>query len=835
VWYETTRRLYTLCDRLGLRGSEPFDFNFNVDGTILVVSAVDGLTPFARDRVQIACALGVGTIIPFINKVDLVDTAHVREVAYEVKSCLRACDYRGAEMPVIYGSAVKALQGDADATRSVTALTSAMDRYFTASGASAPVAQRCDTPDVWAADGVFLVAGLGFSPPPSTPDEGGLLQRHGDDDAAVALPQSPIHAFPVVLAVEALTAAMVTDFVDAGCDDAVFTVEQGVARASFERRAPSFEDAVMGAIVQLMSVETAVQVARVEPDDLVTASGIAERTGRTRQSVALLATGQRGRGGFPTPVSTADGKTRIWRWTDVLEWERRDAETPAADLARAHFVAAVNGALTVVRHLARYREHGGGTRIAAAVRTLAIGAQPEVRDLDDRLGYRAPPDAGYANVTLRIEALPWLTYGFVIVLTGDAMTASVVTDFINAGCDDVEFTVEQGVARASFERRAPSFEDAVVGAIVQLMSVETAVQVARVEPDDLVTASGIAERTGRTRQSVALLATGQRGRGGFPTPVSTADGKTRIWRWTDVLEWERRDAETPAADLARAHFVAAVNGALDVVGHLTRYRTHGGEPQFVDAVRATASSASDGAEATAGEALAHVRSQPLASRSDGSPSPAKATCYAVVYPTLGVSRVQSHVLPLTAWVMDDLTRALKAARPDILPWLEDAAAAYGRGISAGRNGRYESVDAWDQVVLVNAMKILRFGTVRNLEAVPENVPLQMYRDPGACAWSTSTVSRRQFGFLDLDGTADGAWDRASRKCVERNDQSSAVAKLRRSNDFEWRMLVSSWVFAYSVKHLAQQHLPDAMPTIDDAVERIERDLGRLCRHIDPGV
>lgn len=58
---------------------------------------------------------------------------------------------------------------------------------------------------------------------------------------------------------------------------------------------------------------------RVEPDDLVTMSEIAERRGRSRESVRVLVAGRRGRGDFPAPVSHLRSRSRLWRWPEVAE------------------------------------------------------------------------------------------------------------------------------------------------------------------------------------------------------------------------------------------------------------------------------------------------------------------------------------------------------------------------------------------------------------------------------------------------------------------------------------------------------------------------------------
>ncbi|MFQ5845167.1 MAG: GTPase RsgA, partial [Planctomycetota bacterium] len=66
-------------------------------------------------------------------------------------------------------------------------------------------------------------------------------------------------------------------------------------------------------------------LARVEPDDLVTASEIARRARRSRQSIQQLVEGTRGPGGFPPPVSSLTKRSPIWRWAEVAQWFRSTA------------------------------------------------------------------------------------------------------------------------------------------------------------------------------------------------------------------------------------------------------------------------------------------------------------------------------------------------------------------------------------------------------------------------------------------------------------------------------------------------------------------------------
>lgn len=109
----------------------------------------------------------------------------------------------------------------------------------------------------------------------------------------------------------------------------------------FERDAPSFLDAVLSAVAQV--IDMGFEPLAVE-DELVSMSDIAYRKGRTRQSVAMLFDAVRGPGGFPPPVA---GKVRspLWHWADVAAWfdeyEGGDSEAPD----RRSIIAAINGQL----------------------------------------------------------------------------------------------------------------------------------------------------------------------------------------------------------------------------------------------------------------------------------------------------------------------------------------------------------------------------------------------------------------------------------------------------------------------------------------------------------
>jgi predicted DNA-binding transcriptional regulator AlpA len=88
-----------------------------------------------------------------------------------------------------------------------------------------------------------------------------------------------------------------------------------------DRDAPSLLDAVLPTVEAVESVE-GFEVLHVDPDELVRASEIAARTGRSRQSVDQLIKGQSGPGGFPLPASHAT-RNPLWRWSEVEDWFAR--------------------------------------------------------------------------------------------------------------------------------------------------------------------------------------------------------------------------------------------------------------------------------------------------------------------------------------------------------------------------------------------------------------------------------------------------------------------------------------------------------------------------------
>ena len=106
---------------------------------------------------------------------------------------------------------------------------------------------------------------------------------------------------------------------EAGCDDALVGRTNDIQHIDFSREAQSLTDAVLSAVSDVESV-SGLAVVQLEDGDLVSMAEIAERTGRTRESVRLLVAGERGPGGFPSPVSDVQRPNRLWRWTEVERW-----------------------------------------------------------------------------------------------------------------------------------------------------------------------------------------------------------------------------------------------------------------------------------------------------------------------------------------------------------------------------------------------------------------------------------------------------------------------------------------------------------------------------------
>ncbi|HEV2857641.1 MAG TPA: hypothetical protein VGW80_04475 [Solirubrobacterales bacterium] len=157
------------------------------------------------------------------------------------------------------------------------------------------------------------------------------------------------------------------------------------------------------------------------------------------------------------------------------------------------------------------------------------------------------------------------SFNFTLIFEGlDELDEEVVNALYEAGCDDALFGERHATPFGEFDREAPNFSTAVWSAIRTVESAVPALRVVRVEPDDLVSLTVIASRTGRSRESVRLLASGKRGPGGFPEPLAWIDASTRVWQWSNVAIWfNEKMEEDVKLDAGAPQFIAALNGSLE--------------------------------------------------------------------------------------------------------------------------------------------------------------------------------------------------------------------------------------------------------------------------------
>ena len=127
-----------------------------MDGAILVVAATDGPMPQTREHVLLARQVGVPSIVVALNKVDMVDDEEILElVEMELRELLSAYEFDGDNLPIVRCSALKALEGDADAAKGVLELMDAVDTYI-------PQPERdVDKPFLMPVEDVFTITGRG--------------------------------------------------------------------------------------------------------------------------------------------------------------------------------------------------------------------------------------------------------------------------------------------------------------------------------------------------------------------------------------------------------------------------------------------------------------------------------------------------------------------------------------------------------------------------------------------------------------------------------------------------------------------------------------------------
>jgi elongation factor Tu len=156
--YETEKRHYAHIDAPGHADyiKNMITGAAQMDGAILVVSAADGPMPQTREHVILAKQVNVPAIVVFLNKVDMVDDKELIDlVEADVRELLKKYGYPGDEVPVIRGSALKAVEGDPEAEKQILALMDAVDSYI-----PDPV-REVDKPFLMAIEDVFTIQGRG--------------------------------------------------------------------------------------------------------------------------------------------------------------------------------------------------------------------------------------------------------------------------------------------------------------------------------------------------------------------------------------------------------------------------------------------------------------------------------------------------------------------------------------------------------------------------------------------------------------------------------------------------------------------------------------------------
>jgi elongation factor Tu len=127
-----------------------------MDGAILVVAATDGPMPQTREHILLARQVGVPAMVVFMNKVDAVDDAELLDlVELEVRELLSKYEFPGDEIPIIRGSALGALNGDAQWEPTVDELMAAVDKYIPTP------ARAVDQPFLMPVEDIFSISGRG--------------------------------------------------------------------------------------------------------------------------------------------------------------------------------------------------------------------------------------------------------------------------------------------------------------------------------------------------------------------------------------------------------------------------------------------------------------------------------------------------------------------------------------------------------------------------------------------------------------------------------------------------------------------------------------------------
>jgi hypothetical protein len=158
----------------------------------------------------------------------------------------------------------------------------------------------------------------------------------------------------VVGGVSDLTPAIEDALFEAGCDDATISMQHGRLYVEFSRIAPSLDEAILSAIGDIRKAGIGAEILRVDECNLVTASEIARRMGRSRQLVHQYMNGTRGPGSFPPPECHLTDHAPLWAWCAVSYWLVENNLLRPQESWNAEVVEAINNWLESERQRRRY-------------------------------------------------------------------------------------------------------------------------------------------------------------------------------------------------------------------------------------------------------------------------------------------------------------------------------------------------------------------------------------------------------------------------------------------------------------------------------------------------
>ncbi len=182
--------------------------------------------------------------------------------------------------------------------------------------------------------------------------------------------EKKLYEFTLVLkGVEELSEDLENNLFESGCDDAILYFRDRIAYLNFHREAISLEEAIFTAIREVESIsDPEVKVAGVEPGDFVTGAEIARRLKRSKESVRLLISGERGSGNFPVPVAGVTSSTKIWRWSEVSKWfHETKGEENKEEVKAAYTIREFNESLAVRESPESYG------RVGELMKNLSLG------------------------------------------------------------------------------------------------------------------------------------------------------------------------------------------------------------------------------------------------------------------------------------------------------------------------------------------------------------------------------------------------------------------------------------------------------------------------------